>query len=112
MLFFVSEIVLQILLPDEFKTLRKQVIGATSFTSNFIFWAGGGYFDAAAITKPRLHLWSLAIEEQFYIFWPLIMVMIFKSKRNNFLPIIALCILSFGFNFIALINHKETDAFY
>jgi peptidoglycan/LPS O-acetylase OafA/YrhL len=59
-------------LAMDYRQLSKHVAGATTFTSNFLFWRESGYFDNASETKPLLHLWSLAIEEQFYLVWPLI----------------------------------------
>jgi peptidoglycan/LPS O-acetylase OafA/YrhL len=53
---------------------------APGFVSNFAFWSEAGYFDNAAETKPLLHLWSLAIEEQFYIFWPVLLGLAWKRK--------------------------------
>jgi peptidoglycan/LPS O-acetylase OafA/YrhL len=61
------------LLPDEFAQLGKHVAGGASFISNFLLQSESGYFDNTAETKPLLHLWSLAIEEQFYLFWPLLL---------------------------------------
>jgi peptidoglycan/LPS O-acetylase OafA/YrhL len=62
-----------LLLSDEFAELGKQTVGGAAFVANFVFWGESGYFDTAAETKPLLHLWSLGIEEQFYIFWPLLL---------------------------------------
>jgi peptidoglycan/LPS O-acetylase OafA/YrhL len=59
------------LLADEYMQLGKHMAGGASFLSNFFLWNESGYFDNIADTKPLLHLWSLGIEEQFYIFWPL-----------------------------------------
>jgi peptidoglycan/LPS O-acetylase OafA/YrhL len=58
--------------PPHFKTLGKHVAGGSAFISNFLLWQESGYFDSNALTKPLLHLWSLGVEEQFYIFWPLL----------------------------------------
>jgi peptidoglycan/LPS O-acetylase OafA/YrhL len=55
------------LLADEYKQLGKHIAGGAGFVANFMFWQESGYFDNAADTKPLLHLWSLGIEEQFYI---------------------------------------------
>jgi peptidoglycan/LPS O-acetylase OafA/YrhL len=59
------------LIPDEFSQLGKHALGGGLFISNLILWSESGYFDNSASTKPFLHLWSLAIEEQFYLIWPL-----------------------------------------
>jgi len=62
-----------VLTPKELMQLGRDTLAATGFASNLVYWAESGYFDAAAITKPLLHLWSLGIEEQFYLVWPLLM---------------------------------------
>ncbi|MCE7527921.1 acyltransferase family protein [Polynucleobacter sp. IMCC 30228] len=62
-----------ILVAREYQQLGKHVFGGASFLSNFVLWKESGYFDNTSDTKPLLHLWSLGIEEQFYIFWPLIL---------------------------------------
>jgi len=69
-----------ILLPDEFQQLGKHVAAGTLFIQNFVFWQESGYFDTAANLKPLLHLWSLAVEEQFYIFFPPLLLLIWKRK--------------------------------
>jgi len=58
------------LLSDEYTQLAKHVAAGTGFVSNYILWNEAGYFDNSVETKPLLHLWSLGIEEQFYIAWP------------------------------------------
>ena len=58
-------------LPSEFIDFSKSLIAAALSASNIYFWQTGGYFTAPALSKPLLHTWSLAVEEQFYIFWPL-----------------------------------------
>ena len=70
------------LLADEYQQLGKHVAGGAGFVSNIILFREKGYFDNASATKPLLHLWSLGIEEQFYIFWPLILWLTWKFKKN------------------------------
>lgn len=60
------------LLDSEYQQLGKHTSASTVFVSNFLLLNESGYFDASAQTKPLLHLWSLSIEEQFYIVWPLL----------------------------------------
>ncbi|MET0355728.1 MAG: acyltransferase family protein [Cellvibrio sp.] len=64
--------------PSEFKVLGKQTVGASTFLSNFIFLKGAGYFDSASHEKWLLHTWSLSVEWQFYIIYPVVIVAISK----------------------------------
>jgi peptidoglycan/LPS O-acetylase OafA/YrhL len=99
------------LLADEYKQLGKHIAGGAGFVSNFLFWRESSYFDNAADTKPLLHLWSLGIEEQFYIFWPLLLWLAWKCKINLLALILVLAIISFGLN-IDIVRSDATAAFY
>jgi peptidoglycan/LPS O-acetylase OafA/YrhL len=70
------------LLSDEYKSLGKHISAAALLIPNWIIWSESGYFDYAAYTKPLLHLWSLGVEEQFYLLWPLTLCLVFKYKLN------------------------------
>jgi peptidoglycan/LPS O-acetylase OafA/YrhL len=59
-----------VLLPDDLASLGKHTAGAVAFVANLVSWREAGYFDVASESKPLLHLWSLGIEEQFYIVFP------------------------------------------
>jgi len=99
------------LAPNEFQRLGEHISSGTTFTSNLTLLRESGYFDASAESKPLLHLWSLAIEEQFYIVWPLI-IFFALSYRVPFLVVVALiAIASFSVN-IFLINSDNVSAFY
>jgi len=67
-----------ILTPGEYELLGRPIAGGAGFVANFVFWKEAGYFDMAADTKPLLHLWSLGIEEQFYIVWPFILAVLWR----------------------------------
>ena len=71
-----------VLLADELNQLGKHVAASAGFVSNFVSGSEAGYFDNSAETKPLLHLWSLGIEEQFYIVWPLLLWFAWKKKLN------------------------------
>lgn len=87
-----------VLLSDEFEQLGKHLAGGATFISNWMLWSESGYFDKSAETKPLLHLWSLAIEEQFYIAWPFLLWFAFKKKWQLFGVILAICVGSFIVN--------------
>ena len=69
--------------PSDLKDFSKSIISSLTFWSNFQFSAENGYFDIPGDYKPLLHTWSLSIEEQFYIFYPLFLVLVFKIKKNS-----------------------------
>jgi peptidoglycan/LPS O-acetylase OafA/YrhL len=77
------------LFADEYRQLGKHIAGGAGFVANFVLWSESGYFDNSAATKPLLHLWSLGIEEQFYIVWPLLLWFAWK-RAFNLVTIIAL----------------------
>lgn len=62
------------LVPSELKSFAQSVAAVAAFASNFLFWQETGYFDTAAELKPLLHTWSLAVEEQFYVLFPLLLM--------------------------------------
>lgn len=95
-----------VLLPIEYSLLGKHVAGGAGFISNFQFWGESGYFESASETKTLLHLWSLGIEEQFYIVWPLILWACWRLKLNLVTMLAALWIASFTLN----INGVRVDA--
>jgi peptidoglycan/LPS O-acetylase OafA/YrhL len=82
----------------EYKALGKHVAGSAAFVSNFVLWNEAGYFDKAAAIKPLLHIWSLGIEEQFYIVWPLLMYLVWKRKAATLALLLLLLVSSFTFN--------------
>lgn len=84
------------LFSDEFQQLGKHIAAGAGFSSNIILWFEAGYFDNSGETKPLLHLWSLGIEEQFYILWPLLIWACWKKKAN----ILLLCAGLFALSFI------------
>jgi len=70
-------------LPGELVDLSKSGIAAVLSVSNMFFWMQAGYFDGSALSKPLLHTWSLAVEEQFYIFWPLMLLGAYRFSRTK-----------------------------
>jgi peptidoglycan/LPS O-acetylase OafA/YrhL len=101
-----------VLLPDEFQRLGKDLAAGAGFATNFILWNEAGYFDTASETKPLLHLWSLAIEEQFYLLWPLVFGLIWKNRRGLFLATLSIASVSFAYNVFSIEHHHADAAFY
>lgn len=99
------------LLADEYTLLGKHTLAGSAFISNLMFWSETSYFDVAAEAKPLLHLWSLGIEEQFYLAWPLILLLSWRARANPGLAIATLATLSFTLN-IHLATHNPTADFY
>ncbi|HEY5757135.1 MAG TPA: acyltransferase family protein, partial [Steroidobacter sp.] len=84
-----------LLLPNEFKQLGKHATAAAAFVANFALWRESGYFDTAAEFKPLLHLWSLGIEEQFYLVWPAVLVTLWKRRTALLVVLSTLVLASF-----------------
>jgi len=99
------------LMPHELAQVGKHVFFGAGFLSNIALWSESGYFDAAATSKPLLHLWSLGIEEQFYILWPALLWMAFRMKANVPRLMAVLFFASFAFN-VVLSNTNIASDFY
>jgi len=99
------------LTAEEYKQLGEHIAGGSAFISNFLLWSESGYFDNAAETKPMLHLWSLAIEEQFYIFWPLLMALAWRKHKSFLTIMLVIAASSFAFS-IYQIGYDKSAAFY
>ena len=100
------------LTANEYKQLTQHISGATIFVSNFLLWNEVDYFDNDAYTKPLLHLWSLAIEEQFYLIWPIVLISIQRfSQKITFILLLSIFSASIILQ-IALSISNPTAAFY
>jgi peptidoglycan/LPS O-acetylase OafA/YrhL len=95
-----------ILLPDGFALLGKSTAAGVAFVSNLFQLNQTGYFAPEAAENPLLHLWSLGIEEQFYIFWPLLLVLLLGSKYRR-IRIAAIAAASFGLSLLIFLGLKE-----
>lgn len=71
------------LLPSQMKDFLQSLVAVSFFASNILFWRESGYFDAAAEEKPLLHTWSLAVEEQYYVLFPLFLILTWNFGKNR-----------------------------
>jgi len=100
-----------VLLPAEYEKLGKHVAAGTLFIQNFVFWGESGYFDTAANLKPLLHLWSLAVEEQFYIIFPLLLVILLRKPKFLVSAMAVLLVASLLGNVVMSTQNPATDFF-
>ncbi|WP_422776613.1 acyltransferase family protein [Pseudomonas mediterranea] len=100
-----------LLTAKDFSELGRTVRYQSLFISNILFMREDGYFAPASDLKPLLHTWSLAVEEQYYIFFPLLMVLLLRHVRHWRWMLFALLLISFGLN-IAYIDRKPDVAFF
>jgi peptidoglycan/LPS O-acetylase OafA/YrhL len=98
--------------PYEYRFLGKHVAAGAAFVSNLALWRESGYFDAAAESKPLLHLWSLGIEEQFYLIWPLVIAWVFRRARSRVLAVTAAAALASFVCNLVLVGVNRSATFY
>jgi peptidoglycan/LPS O-acetylase OafA/YrhL len=77
------------MLPSQARDFSQSLIAVSLFASNFLFWSESGYFETAAEDKPLLHTWSLAVEEQFYVVFPLLLLLLWRRGTRATLTCIA-----------------------
>lgn len=113
LVFFVSTVVACLLmLPSELDQYGRSLFSATFFYSNYYYMNDAGYFSAPAETQPLLHMWSLAVEEQFYIFFPPLLYLAWRFSKNRVGVIVMVaCVLSFLYS-LWLVDNRPTDAFF
>jgi len=101
-----------LLAPLDFKDFAKSIVATVAFASNVFFFRQSGYFDDQSAIKPLLHTWSLAVEEQFYIFFPILLWLIHRyAKDRMFLVLGPMAALSFGAS-VWYSSHAPSFAFY
>lgn len=99
------------LLANEYSNIARNVVAGATFTTNLVLLRQAGYFDWSAEFNPMLHLWSLGIEEQFYLLWPPILFFIFKRSRRLATYTLLLLVISFGLN-AYFVSENESKVFY
>ncbi|MFK0268591.1 acyltransferase family protein [Pseudomonas asiatica] len=99
------------LFDSEFQQLGKHAASGAGFAANLVLWNESGYFDAAAEMKPLLHLWSLGIEEQFYLVWPFALWLGWKFRRVSVFIFLMLVAISF-YSCVIISRTDPVEAFY
>lgn len=99
------------LVPGDLALLGKHTLAGAGFFSNFALWAEVDYFDKSADSKPLLHLWSLAVEEQFYMVWPALLVVAHRRRWPLTMLLGMIAAGSFTLS-IGLIDRHREAAFY
>ena len=81
------------LLPDDLTNFGQALIAVPLFVSNILFWRQSDYFNAASELNPLLHTWSLAVEEQYYLLFPIFLIVMWRLGRRAILPVLTLIFL-------------------
>ena len=101
-----------LLLPTELEDFGESLATAGAFSSNILFWSEAGYFDGPSDFKPLLHTWSLAVEEQFYLIFPALLIAVRKQSFRRLLILISALILSSLAIQLLYINRSPDAAFF
>jgi peptidoglycan/LPS O-acetylase OafA/YrhL len=99
-----------LLTPTELGQLGRLTAATAGFVSNIAFWMDTGYFDSAAESKPLLHTWSLSVEEQFYVAWPLTLALLYGRRRWR-TGLVLLTGVSFVMSVYLTMRHQPTAFF-
>ncbi|HEY8269663.1 MAG TPA: acyltransferase, partial [Pseudobdellovibrionaceae bacterium] len=99
-----------LLSPQHLQIFGGSLASAITSLSNFYFWRESGYFDAEVKFKPLLHTWSLCIEEQFYLFWPLLVTFLLLKKDKRYLLGTSIALFSISLLANLVITEKFPDS--
>ncbi|WP_219773907.1 acyltransferase family protein [Polymorphobacter sp. PAMC 29334] len=99
-----------IIIPSDIAAIDESIVAAAAFMSNMYFWSQVSYFAHAAESQPLLHTWSLGVEEQFYIFYPLLLIVLHRlASKHLILVLAAIGILSFGIGLLIQPRFPSSD---
>ena len=77
--------------PTQMKDFSHSLVATSIFASNILFWRESGYFEASTEQKPLLHTWSLAVEEQYYILFPIFLIVAWRFGKTRLLWVLIIC---------------------
>ena len=101
------------MLPSQMKDFSQSIVSILTFSSNFLFWLETDYFSADANLKPMLHTWSLGVEEQYYIIFPLFLFFLWQRFKSKLAVIfILLTLLSLGLSEFAWRNYPSANFYF
>tara|TARA_B100000927_G_C16461698_1_gene468099 strand:- start:108 stop:1985 length:1878 start_codon:yes stop_codon:yes gene_type:complete len=100
-----------VLFPEQLKSFAKSLISVPLFSANFYFWSERGYFGESSELKPLIHIWSLAVEEQFYIVFPVFLLLLSRHKKTFYALLSLAFLLSIASSYYVTQIHFDT-AFY
>lgn len=98
------------LFDDRFQQLGRHIAAAAAFVSNLVLYGESNYFDTSSDAKPLLHLWSLGVEEQFYILWPLVLAWAWRIARARGVWIALVCALAASLAHMAWLMGRDVSA--
>ena len=101
-----------LLSPDDLKDFAQSLAAICLFASNVLFWGESGYFDTQAELKPLLHTWSLAVEEQFYVVFPVLLLAAWRLGRGVLLALIGAIAVASFFTSVNEVKNFPSAAFY
>ena len=99
-------------LTEDFIAIGKHIRAGALFFTNFQLFTEAGYFDGASESKPLLHLWSLSVEEQFYLIWPVLLFLANRFLKRTIPFAIAVVLISFGMNLFWHYSERSSQDFY
>ena len=101
-----------LLSPIEYMTLAKHALSSMTFVSNFVYWKEAGYFAASSYSKWLLHTWSLSVEWQFYMIYPVVLVLLKKCMSLTNIKRLLVVGTVIGFIFSAYATYRWTTPAY
>ena len=101
-----------ILLPHQIKDLGQSIVATSFFVSNYFFYFETDYFNEFTNKAPLLHTWTLAVEEQFYIIYPLLLIAVFKYKKLNLKWVVAIILITSFVFAVVTVRTNQSLAFY